>query len=112
MTNLARYLHKSLAELPFYKPMISSSKLTTNKVSTLVSFQLEQVHCHDIAGVLDSENIAVRAGHHCAQPLHKLLGLNTSVRVSLGLYNDVSDIDKLVASLATTHQMMAIDRGD
>lgn len=110
MENLASYLHKSLNELPFYRSLALNEATLINKtLPTLVSFQLDKVHSHDIASLLDSENIAVRAGHHCAQPLHKTLGVNSSVRVSLGLYNEFSDIDKLITSLATAHQMMAID---
>lgn len=58
----------------------------------LVSFTLQSLHPHDIAGFLGTLGVSVRAGHHCAQPLHDALGIPASVRVSLGLYNDAGDL--------------------
>ncbi|MDO6426386.1 cysteine desulfurase [Thalassotalea sp. 1_MG-2023] len=107
--NLANYMHSELENLPFYQPLIKRGDSNEKeKISTLVSFQVKKVHCHDIASLLDNDGIAIRAGHHCAQPLHQTLGVNASIRASLGLYNDVSDIDKLVASLTTAHKMMSL----
>ena len=110
--SISHYLFKSLSELNYFKPLIDRKILVNrfkkNKRPSLYSFQLEGVHCHDVASLLDSENIAVRAGHHCAQPLHKTLGINASIRVSLGIYNDFSDVDKLVNGLSQAHQLMAI----
>jgi cysteine desulfurase/selenocysteine lyase len=65
----------------------------------LVSFTLPNVHPHDIAGVLDSLGIAVRAGHHCAQPLHERFGIPASARASFYLYNTPAEIDALVGGL-------------
>jgi cysteine desulfurase/selenocysteine lyase len=105
--DLALYMHTSLNELPFYRPLIKDNDFSKkNKVSSLVSFQCEGVLCHDVASLLDSENIALRAGHHCALPLHKALGINSTLRVSIGLYNGYSDIDKLISGLVQSHQMM------
>ncbi|MDC1256034.1 cysteine desulfurase, partial [bacterium] len=110
--NLSHYLFKSLAELNYFKPVIErkilESKFKKNKRPSLYSFQIEGVHSHDVAGLLDSENIAVRAGHHCAQPLHQALDINASIRVSLGIYNDYSDVDKLINGLSQAHRLMAI----
>jgi cysteine desulfurase/selenocysteine lyase len=64
-----------------------------------ISFTLDVAHPHDIAQVLDQEGIAVRAGHHCAQPLHRRLGIAASARASLHLYNTTEDIDALVDGL-------------
>ncbi|WP_448211369.1 aminotransferase class V-fold PLP-dependent enzyme [Colwellia sp. MEBiC06753] len=69
------------------------------QASGIVAFNLNGIHSHDVASVLANDNIAVRAGHHCAQPLHQALGCNTSVRASLGLYNDKADIDALISGL-------------
>jgi len=111
--NLSHYLFKSLAELHYFKPLLAREVALTsfkgNKRPSLYSFQLEGIHCHDVASLLDSENIAVRAGHHCAQPLHKMLGVNASLRVSLGIYNDFSDVDKLINSLSNAHKFMSIE---
>ena len=65
----------------------------------IVSFNIKGIHAHDIASILDDNQVAVRGGHHCAMPLHESLGATGSVRVSLGLYNNKEDIDKLVISL-------------
>ena len=59
----------------------------------LVSFTLDGVHPHDLASLLDRDGIAIRAGHHCAQPLHRRLGLDASSSASLAIYNRPSDID-------------------
>ncbi len=64
-----------------------------------ISIYDDQIHPHDLAQFLDSEGIAVRAGHHCAQPLTKLLGVYSTARASLYIYNDYNDIDDLVGAL-------------
>jgi cysteine desulfurase/selenocysteine lyase len=57
------------------------------------------VHPHDVAAILDEDNVAVRAGHHCAQPLLHALGVHSTTRASAYLYNTHEDIDRLAASL-------------
>jgi cysteine desulfurase / selenocysteine lyase len=71
----------------------------------ILSFDLDGVHPHDVATVLDQHGVAVRAGHHCAQPLMESLGLSGTTRASLGVYNDESDIDALVAAIAAVQEM-------
>ena len=68
-------------------------------LSGIVSFDINGIHPHDIATLLNENNIAVRAGHHCAQILMSSLGVSSLTRCSLQIYNDKSDIDKLVSSL-------------
>jgi cysteine desulfurase/selenocysteine lyase len=75
--------------------------------TSVFSFTLEGVHPHDIATILDAENIAVRAGHHCAQPLMRRLGVPATTRASLYIYNDVSEIDRLADGLDRARQMFA-----
>jgi cysteine desulfurase/selenocysteine lyase len=65
----------------------------------VTSFTLEGVHAHDVAQILDGDGIAVRAGHHCAMPLHDKLGITASTRASYYLYNSVDEIDQLIDSL-------------
>ena len=65
----------------------------------VLSFVLDGVHPHDIGSVLDRQGVAIRAGHHCAQPLLKGLGVSAAARASLGCYNTRQDIDALVAGL-------------
>jgi cysteine desulfurase/selenocysteine lyase len=72
---------------------------TTEMRGGAVSFTLEGVHPHDVAAVLDGEGIAVRAGHHCAQPLHAHYDIPATTRASFYLYNIPEEIDRLVAAL-------------
>jgi cysteine desulfurase / selenocysteine lyase len=65
----------------------------------LASFTVEGMHPHDIAELLGREGVCVRAGHHCAQPLMRCLGVSATARASLGVYNDESDVDALIAAL-------------
>lgn len=67
--------------------------------SGVVSFTLDGVHPHDVAAILDEGNVAVRAGHHCNQPLMDSLGINATTRASFYLYNDERDVDRLIAGL-------------
>jgi cysteine desulfurase / selenocysteine lyase len=70
----------------------------------LVTFNIEGVHPHDVATVLDAEGIAVRAGHHCAQPLMKWLNVTATARASFYLYNTKEEIDQLVVALQKTKE--------
>ncbi|MEK5441332.1 cysteine desulfurase [Fredinandcohnia sp. FSL W7-1320] len=70
----------------------------------VVTFNIEDVHPHDVATVLDAEGIAVRAGHHCAQPLMKWLKVSATARASFYLYNTEEEIDKLVEGLIKTKE--------
>jgi cysteine desulfurase/selenocysteine lyase len=70
----------------------------------LVSFTLRDVHPHDLSQLLDAEHIAVRAGHHCAQPLMRALGVNATTRASFYVYNDSSDVDALVSAVARVRE--------
>ena len=65
----------------------------------IVSFAVEGVHPHDVATILDEQGVAVRAGHHCAQPLMRTLGVEATVRASFALYSDESDVDALLTGL-------------
>jgi len=65
----------------------------------VVSFNLEGIHPHDVATLLDQEGIAIRAGHHCAQPLHRVLGIPASCRVSFYLYNTPEEVDTFLSAL-------------
>ncbi len=70
-----------------------------------VSFELDVAHAHDVAQVLDQEGIAVRAGHHCTQPLHRRLGVSATARASFYLYNTKDDVDALVRGLQSVRRM-------
>jgi cysteine desulfurase/selenocysteine lyase len=76
--------------------------------TSVFSFTLEGAHPHDIATILDAENIAVRAGHHCAQPLMRRLGVPATTRASLYVYNTTAEIDRLAEGLDRAREMFAI----
>jgi len=65
----------------------------------IVSFSIEGVHPHDIGTILDEERVAIRAGHHCAQPLMEALGIPATARASFGVYNGAADVDALVRGI-------------
>lgn len=67
--------------------------------SGVLAFNIDGLHPHDLATALDYEGVAVRAGHHCAQPLHKYLGLHSTVRASFYLYNTREDCDRLIEAI-------------
>jgi cysteine desulfurase/selenocysteine lyase len=91
---LSRHAHHSLA---------AASGVTLYGSSPhrgpVFSFTLGSIHAHDVAQFLDQEGIAVRAGHHCAQPLMRKLGVPATARASLSFYNTFSEIDRLVEAL-------------
>ena len=94
--DLAAYAMKRMSEvegLTIYGP------LDPEKRAGLVTFNLNDVHPHDLATVLDMNGIAVRAGHHCAQPLMKWLDVSATARASFYIYNTEEDVDRLVAGL-------------
>lgn len=68
--------------------------------AAVVAFTVDGVHPHDVATIVDREGVAIRSGHHCAQPLHGRLGVTASARASLALYNDDDDVDALLAAVA------------
>ncbi len=73
----------------------------------LVSFNIDGVHPHDVAQAFDAKGVAIRAGHHCAQPLMHWLGVNATARASFYLYNDIDDIDVLVDAIESTKRYFA-----
>ena len=99
---LARYALERLSELPgitLYGPAGVEQR------GGAIAFRLDGVHPHDVAQVLDLEGIAIRAGHHCTQPLHRRLGVDATARASLYLYNTRADIDALVQGLGAVKQL-------
>ncbi|MDJ0629828.1 MAG: cysteine desulfurase [Rhodobacter sp.] len=81
---------------------------TTPDKGAIFSFTLEgAAHAHDISTVLDKKGVAVRAGHHCAGPLMDHLGLNSTCRASMGLYNTTDEIDVLIEALELCHELFA-----
>jgi len=93
---LVRYALEKLGEIKELE--IVGPKNASDRLGS-VTFIYKNVHAHDVAQVLDKENIAVRSGHHCAMPLHTQFDWQATIRASFNVYNDVNDIDKLVTAL-------------
>jgi cysteine desulfurase/selenocysteine lyase len=72
----------------------------------ILSFEAEGMHAHDLATILDREGVAVRAGHHCAQPLMERFGVASTSRASFALYNNRADVDALIAGLAKAREIL------
>ncbi len=75
------------------------------KEANIISFTIDGIHPHDIASILNEYGVMLRAGHHCTQPLMKKLCIQSSCRMSLGIYNEIEDIDKLVHSIAKVKEI-------
>ena len=73
--------------------------------SSVISFNIKGVHPHDVASILDSEKVCVRSGNHCAQPLMRYLGIDSTCRASFAFYNTKEDVDKLVNALEKAYNM-------
>ena len=100
--DITGYALQRLAEVPGLR-IFGPTDLTRR--GGAVAFELEGVHPHDVAQVLDQEGIAVRAGHHCAQPLHARLGVAATARASFYLYNTTADVDALARGLETVRKL-------
>jgi len=103
---LLRYATDALNEVPGLRLFGTAP----DKLAVL-SFALGDIHPHDLATVLDAEGVAVRAGHHCAQPLMRHLGVPATVRASLGLYSTRADVDQLVAGLHEARRRFGVAAG-
>ena len=93
-SDLLTYATKSISAVPRVRQIG-----TARDKASVISFVVEGIHPHDIATVLDLEGIAIRAGHHCSQPLMDRFGVPATARASLALYNTRDDVDALVAAL-------------
>lgn len=80
---------------------------TAPKKAGVLSFVMDCAHPHDIGTVLDSEGVAVRAGHHCAQPVMDRFGIPATVRASFGLYNTIEEVDAFIAALHKVRELFS-----
>lgn len=101
---LVDYALPQLRELPYIE--LYGCDSTRDNKTGIIAFNVKDVHPHDVATILDSTGVAVRAGHHCAQPLHRYLGLNASCRASFYLYNTKEDVDRWIAALKTVRSVL------
>jgi cysteine desulfurase / selenocysteine lyase len=110
LSNIASYEHELLIEATEAVSQIRGIKLigTAEQKSAILSFVLEGVHPHDIGTILDRDGIAVRVGHHCAQPAMKRFGLPATARASFSFYNTKEEIHRLTAGLRRVKEVFAL----
>ena len=99
---LTEYAREKLSKLDYLDLYLTPNK---GNHSSVFSFNIKGVHPHDVASILDTENVYVRSGNHCAQPLLRSLGIDSTCRASLYFYNTKEDIDKLVQGLDKAYNM-------
>lgn len=100
---LVDYALSKLLKLPYLTVYGNHDSLDKTGV---ISFNVQDVHPHDVSSILDADGIAIRAGHHCAQPLMRYLGVNATCRASFYFYNTTEDIDSLVNSLSRVRSVL------
>lgn len=100
---LSAYLMDVMKDIPHIRILGSKNGEHHHGIMT---FTIDGVHPHDIAEILDSHHLCIRAGHHCAQPLMKFMGTPSTSRVSLGLYNTKSDVDAFLSAVKTIRGAM------
>lgn len=100
---LTSYALEKLKDLPYIK-VFGPKDIT--KRGGVISFNVEGVHPHDVASILDSYNVAIRAGNHCAQPLMRFMEINSTCRVSFYLYNTKEDVDNFIEGLKNVRKWL------
>lgn len=104
-SELTTYCYEKMKALPFIEVYTTPVK----DRSPLISFNFIGAHPHDVASILDNYGIAIRSGHHCAQPLHRKLGNNFSCRASFAFYNTFEEIDYFIEHLEDVRRMLQIE---
>lgn len=97
---LTQYGEEALSRLPGVRLLGAGQRRLA-----VLSFEVDGIHPHDLATILDQHRVAVRAGHHCAQPLMDRLGVPATTRASFGIYNDESDVDALVDAIKAAKEL-------
>ena len=96
------YARQELSKLDFLTLYMTPNE---KNHSSVISFNIKGVHPHDVASILDSEGVCVRSGNHCAQPLMRFLGIDSTCRASFYFYNTIEDVDRLVHALNKAYDM-------
>ncbi len=99
---LTNYAIERLKKLPYITMYMSSNDANH---SSVISFNINGVHPHDVASILDQYGVCVRSGNHCAQPLLRFLGIDSTCRASFCIYNTKEDVDRLIDALKKTYDM-------
>jgi cysteine desulfurase/selenocysteine lyase len=102
---LTAYMLERLAEVPGLRVV---GPADAERRGGLASFTIEGMHPHDVAELADRAGVCIRAGHHCAQPLMRCLGVGATARASVGVYNDASDVDALIESLIRGREVFGL----
>ncbi|MBR3162790.1 MAG: cysteine desulfurase [Clostridia bacterium] len=102
--DILSYAKSELSKLDFVETYYTPNK---ENHSSVISFNIKGIHPHDLATILDSEKVAIRAGDHCAQPLIRYLNLPATCRASFYMYNTKEDVDKLINALKKAYNMFA-----
>jgi cysteine desulfurase/selenocysteine lyase len=102
---LTAYMLERLAQLPGVRPV---GPLEADRRGGLVSFIVEGIHPHDVAELVSRSGVCIRAGHHCAQPLMRCLGVSATARASVGVYNERADVDALADALAAGRRVFGL----
>jgi cysteine desulfurase/selenocysteine lyase len=105
---LTAYMLERLAEVPGLRVVGPAS---AERRGGLASFTIEGIHPHDVAELADRGGVCIRAGHHCAQPLMRCLGVGATARASVGVYNERSDVDALIDALMAGREVFGLGRG-
>ncbi|MEM1252439.1 MAG: SufS family cysteine desulfurase [Cyanobacteria bacterium P01_H01_bin.21] len=100
--DLTRYLYERLADVPKIKLYGPSPEADGSGRAAIATFTVENLHAQDLSTFLDQAGIAIRSGHHCTQPLHRLLDTDSTARASLYFYNTYAEIDSFIAALKDT----------
>ena len=99
---VVEYAREELSKLDYLELYMTPNK---ENHSSVISFNIKGIHPHDVASILDSENVCVRSGNHCAQPLLRSLGIDSTCRASFYIYNTKEDVDKLIKALDKAYSM-------
>ena len=106
--NITKYLFEKLNQIQDLEIIGPSPKIDPNRAS-LATFFVKGIHSNDIAEILDSKGICIRSGHHCCQPLHRRLGINSTARVSMNFTTNLEEIDIFIEKLKDTISFLNIN---
>tara|TARA_Y100001968_G_scaffold281177_1_gene278272 strand:+ start:648 stop:1895 length:1248 start_codon:yes stop_codon:yes gene_type:complete len=106
--NLTKYLFKKLGEIEAVNVIGPPPEIDSERAS-LATFYVNKIHSNDIAEILDSKGICIRSGHHCCQPLHRHIGINSTARVSMNFTTNKNDIDIFIEKLIETISFLRLN---
>lgn len=99
---LVHYARQEMSKIDFLEIYMTPNE---ENHSAVISFNIKGVHPHDVASILDAEGVCIRSGNHCAQPLMRYLGIDSTCRASFYIYNTKQDVDRLITALKKAYKM-------